>query len=170
MFFIPQNKLSLALAACCALSSCDMGSKTTKIQYMPDMADAPTVKAQEGYLDPPVHSIKKDAIIYPATVEEAEKVLQNPYAFDQEGILAQGKALYEKVCVTCHGADGKGEHLLKGFPKPPDISTADYYKKKDGFYFYRITFGAANMPGYAHSTSASERWKITHYLRTLQQK
>jgi mono/diheme cytochrome c family protein len=152
-----------------SLVGCDMGSKNTKIQYMPDMADAPTVKAQENYLDPPDHAVKVNAVFYPATAEEAELKLENPHPSDP-ATLESGKALYEKVCVTCHGADGKGLHKLgKTFPNPPDISTAAYAARKDGFFFHRITFGAASMPGYGHSTSAAERWKIIRYLRTLQQ-
>ena len=49
-----------------------------KVQYVPDMADAPTMKPQENYLEPPEGAVSTNAILYPATVEEAEKNLKNP--------------------------------------------------------------------------------------------
>ncbi len=158
----------LVAASLFSLNACEINSSNTKIQYMPDMADAPTVKAQENYLEPPLHSVPTNGVLYPDTIEEAEKVLKNPYP-PSEQIIADGKKLYETVCVACHGAKGNGENALgPKMPKATDITTADYKARTDGFYFYRITFGAANMPSYGHATSAHERWKIVHYLRTLQ--
>lgn len=152
-----------------ALAGCDLLSNTTsKVQYMPDMADAPTVKAQENYLEPPEHSVPINGVLYPDTLQEAEKELKNPYP-PSEQVIADGKKVYNHTCITCHGADAKGQNSLgERFPKVPDITTADYKAKNDAFYFYRITFGFSNMPGYGHSLSAHERWKAVHYLRTLQ--
>ena len=152
------------------LSSC-LDPKTTKIQYVPDMADAPTMKPQENYLDPPEHTIAMNRPLYPATAEISESVLQNPTP-DNDATIEQGKKWFNTFCIPCHGADGKGIGSITDVYMPaPNLTEASYKARKDGFFFHRITFGAqAIMPGYGHATSALERWQIVRYLRVLQKK
>lgn len=140
-----------------------------KVQYVPDMADAPTMKPQENYLEPPEGAVAMSAVLYPKTVEEAEANLKNPLPNDPQ-VLALGEKMFNTYCIPCHGAAAKGDGSITDlYPRPPDI-TADIYKKRaDGFFFYRITFGANIMPGYGHSIAAHERWAIVHYLRKLQE-
>ena len=164
----------LVLLSAVMLNACSEDRNATKLQYMPDMADAPTVKAQEDYLDPPEHSVSTAAILYPATIEVAEAELKMPAALAHpaklEANLAAGKRLYNTYCALCHGADGKGEGTLgKEYPiSVPDISRADLAARKDGFFFVKISKGGAMMPSYGHSTSPHERWQIISHLRTLQ--
>ena len=141
----------------------------TKLQYMPDMADAPTVKAQEDYLNPPDGAVAVNAILYPATAEESETVLRNPFRPNPQDLEA-GKELFATFCVPCHGATGKGNGTVieKGFPNPPDITGPDYAKREDGYFFHKITFGGAMMSGYGHAISPQERWQIVLYLKSLQ--
>jgi mono/diheme cytochrome c family protein len=161
-------RLASLLMFAVVFTGCEINSNNTKIQYMPDMADAPTVKAQESYIDPPEHSVPINGVLYPETVEESEKVLKNPYPASEQ-IVADGKHLFETFCTVCHGSDGKGDNALgAAFPRPPDITIPQYRERADGFYFHRITFGSAIMPSYGHAISPNERWKIIHYLRTLQ--
>ena len=144
------------------LTAC-LDPTTTKWQYMPDMADNPTVKAQEDYLDPPPHSIARNAVFYAETAETSTQTAS--VARD----VAQGKQLYETFCQVCHGAQGKGDGTIDdGFPQPPDIAQKVYRDRSDGFLFHRITFGTAIMPGYGHALSVAERWQIVYHLRTLQ--
>lgn len=167
--------LLLVVGGFLSLSACkEEGPNTTKLQYMPDMADAPTVKAQEGYIDPPEHSVTINAILYPADKQVAEQELRNPFG---EGVgtnpefLKRGEKLFNTYCSVCHGFDGKGKGTLgDAYPIPvPDITTATYLARKDGFFFAQISLGGNMMPSYAHSTSPHERWWIVSYLRTLQQ-
>jgi mono/diheme cytochrome c family protein len=149
------------------LGSCKFDHTLTKIQYMPDMADSQSTKSQLTYIDPPEGSVSRMQGIYPETAEEAEDVLRNPWTPDPMN-LAMGKRMYETYCTVCHGADGKGGHSLgDNFPMPPDITDASYKQRGDGFWFHRITFGAAIMPGYGHSISIHERWMLVHYAKTL---
>ncbi len=167
--------LWLLLGSFLGLSACrEEGRNTTKLQYMPDMADSPAVKAQESYLNPPDHSITVNAILYPEDRAVAESELRNPFA---EGsapggpdFMVQGKKLYDTYCTLCHGADAKGKGTLgAAYPLPvPDLTTAAYRARKDGFYFAQISLGGGNMPAYGHATSPHERWWIISYLRTLQ--
>ena len=72
-----------------SVSSC-MDGETTKLQYMPDMADAPTVKSYREYLDPPEGSIAIDAVFYPESAEQAELILENPLLKSREIAVEQG--------------------------------------------------------------------------------
>lgn len=157
-----------------ALNGCkEEGPNTTKLQYMPDMADSPAVKAQESYIDPPENSVTINAILYPENKQVAEQELRNPFG---EGaavgpeLIDRGKKLYNTYCYLCHGYDGKGKGTLgDAYPIPvPDLTTPDYQARKDGFYFAQISLGGNMMPAYAHATSPHERWWIVSYLRTLQ--
>lgn len=161
-----KNLLMLTVAF--GFVSC-LDPKVPKVQYVPDMADAPTMKAQENYLDPPEHSVANNAVLYPKTAEEAEKVLKNPYPATIE-VVEAGKKMYGIYCVPCHGTDAKGVGSITDVYMPaPDLTAKAYIDRGDGFFFHRITFGAqAIMPGYGHATTVHERWQIIHYLRTLQ--
>ncbi len=156
------------------LGACRSGKNATKLQYMPDMADNPTVKSQESYIDPPAHAVPINAILYPATAELAEAELRNPFGEDIAQMSPQmkerGKHLYDTYCIACHGYDGKGKGTLgDAYPIPvPDITRDEMKAKKDGWFFYRISKGGAQMPAYAHSTSPYERWWIIAHLRGLQ--
>lgn len=155
------------------LTACDHGPNGRKIQYVPDMADSPAPKAQKEYLDPPAFAVAMNATPYPKTVEEAEQMLKTPDAIAADPKTPEkGKQHYETFCVPCHGKDAKGIGTLGnvGAPQPPDITSATYATKGDGFFFYRITFGSAStlMPGYGHAISTHERWQIVAHLRNLQ--
>lgn len=168
--------LALSFAACS-----DDGQVKTKLQYVPDMADAPTVKPHEDYLDPPTGSVPLFSIIYPDTPQDAEKVLKNPLGENvSDNTLEKGKFLFDIYCKVCHGADGRGQGTLgAAYPAPPNISGEPYTNYKDGFFFHRITFGsfvkqgdswisAGLMPAYGDKTDPNERWEIVAYVRKLQ--
>ena len=153
---------------------CKDGPNDTKWQYFPDMADAPTVKAQESYIDPPEGSVTTKALLYPATIEESEKLLNSPLARlsgpRQESYAGQGKRLFGIFCQQCHGTDGKGiGSITDVYVQAPNLTLAAYKERKDGFFFHKITFGGAIMPGLGHAITALERWKIVLYLRKLQE-
>lgn len=91
-------------------------------------------------------------------------------------ILAEGKVLYEKYCSHCHGATGQGDGktVAAGFPPPPSYSTGASSRggaMKDlsaGKIFHTITYGVNMMGPHASQLNKEERWKITHYVQTLQ--
>ena len=168
-------KLALTGLALTGISACNVnGKNTTKLQYMPDMADGPITKAQRSTLTPPDGSVTVNAILYPATYDQAEAELRSPFGegaqLSQE-VLDKGKVMYQTYCTVCHGEDGKGKGPLgDAYPIPvPDITAANYLAKKDGFYFLRISQGGQMMPAYAYAISPHERWQLIAYLRTLQQ-
>lgn len=152
------------------LTACKDDPSISKMQYVPDMADAPTVKAQESFLEPPEGSISLNTAIYPDTVEEAEKSLFMPAELQQDSQAeVAGEHLWDTYCVVCHGPTGHGDGSVTDlFPRPPDLTLPVYQERTDGFFFYRITFGSAIMPSYGDKIDIAERWQIVKYLRKLQ--
>lgn len=154
-----------------ALAACTDNPNQTKMQYFPDMADSPAFKTQGNYLNPPEGSVARTAILYPETIEEAEKVLKNPFRGqpDEATHAANGEHKYGIYCAVCHGIDAKGGGRISDkFPRPPDLTLDMYKSKQDGFFFYRMTFGSALMPSYGDKTTAIERWDINLHLTKLQ--
>lgn len=153
-------------------AGCHQDPNQTILQYVPDMADAPTIKPQESFLNPPDGSVAMNTLIYPQTIEEMEKhFVMPPRIAKDPQVNAKGKVMFETFCAVCHGQDAKGKGTLTpDFPVPPDLTHQVYQDKKDGFFFYRITFGATLMPSYGYAISPVERWYIISYLRSLQGK
>src|SRR5574337_135109 len=96
----------------------------------------------------------------------------------QAGDPAQGKAIYEKKCVLCHGVDGKGDGpgAVNLDPKPRDFTKAKYKIRTspsgqaptDADLFRVITEGmpGTSMPAWK-VLSEKERWNLVAYLKTF---
>ena len=83
---------------------------------------------------------------------------------------AGGKANYEKLCVSCHGADGKGNPAMaKVFgEKELNIATKETAAKKDDELIKTITEGRGKMPASAAKTLSKEDQKaIIGHVRSL---
>ncbi|MBI3031251.1 MAG: c-type cytochrome [Candidatus Rokubacteria bacterium] len=95
-------------------------------------------------------------------------------------LLALGKRVYEKQCMACHGADGRGEgeaaYLL--YPKPRDFTAGKYALVStwdriptDEDLFRTISRGmpGSAMPSWGH-LSEEERWGLVHYVKAFAEK
>lgn len=166
-----QMKLEWSLVGLLLIAwGCDNDQKATKLQYMPDMADAPVVEAQEGYLDPPPHAIARESTRIFADPDKASERYVNTLPANEEN-LAAGKKFFGIYCGVCHGQDGKGNGTLtNNYPKDsvPDITRSEIRGNSDGWYMDKILRGGALMPSYAYATEHKERWQIIMYLRSMQ--
>ena len=166
--FVKRLLPAVIVALVVGTASCNNDPNTTKMQYVPDMADSSTVKPQREYLAPPEGSVSMNAILYPETMEESEKVLKNPFPANEQ-TEELGKVLFNSFCIPCHGEDGQGKGSITDvFPMPPDITSEAYVQRGDGMFFHKITFGGPIMPSLGHAISAHERWQIVHYVRKMQ--
>ena len=96
--------------------------------------------------------------------------IKNPFKGNLKS-LDDGKKLYVKNCVVCHGDKGKGDGIAAAGlnPKPADHSSEKIQKQSDGVIYWKIANGRSPMPGYAALTPA-QRWSLVNYVRTLKGK
>ncbi len=144
-------------------------SKTT-LEYMPDMADQPSIKAQEEMRVPPVGTLPRDYVPYPYKdrPEEAGVNLKNPLVPTME-VLQAGKAIFETYCSVCHGPTGLGNgSIVPKFPRPPALVSEKVRGWTDGRMYHVITTGQNLMSSYASQISPEDRWAVIHYVRVLQ--
>jgi mono/diheme cytochrome c family protein len=151
-------------------------------EWFSQMKEQPAVQAMENVppLLPPEGTIPFGGIEprikvtieqpVPAMTPEAE-ALVNPVAATGDSVQ-RGKQLYTINCGVCHGPDGmanlalvpvalamtQGGMLPLPLVRVPTLS--------DGFLFTKIRYGKPGMPGYPQ-ISATDRWHIVNYLRTL---
>jgi mono/diheme cytochrome c family protein len=93
---------------------------------------------------------------------------KNPVAVNETSI-ALGKKIYERQCLVCHGATGKGDgpaavHLEK---RPGNLSNPKLWEQSDGALFWKINEGHRPMPTFKNIMSDEERWPVINYIRTL---
>jgi mono/diheme cytochrome c family protein len=117
----------------------------------------------------------------PADVSDAPPVeyqaLDAGPIVDTPDARARGKATYEKLCVECHGAKGKGDGPFGAplKPTPADLTGAPAVDSDAGWWYWRVSEGVAGvdpeqftaMPPWKYILSEQERWEIVYYGRAL---
>jgi len=80
-----------------------------------------------------------------------------------------GKATYDKLCVSCHGADGKGNPAMAKTmgEKGLNLTTKDVQSKKDDELLKVITQGEGKMPASGKNLSKQEQTDVLSYVRAL---
>jgi mono/diheme cytochrome c family protein len=104
----------------------------------------------------------------------AGKARKNPVASSPESITA-GKALFQKNCRFCHGADAKGNGPMAPEGTHPSNLTDDKWDRgsTDGEIFLVISSGAGpkfDMKGFKSKMTETEIWNVVNYVRSLQAK
>jgi mono/diheme cytochrome c family protein len=94
-------------------------------------------------------------------------------ALSQEvpGNPQNGKILFEKHCVQCHGEKGAGDGPDTKFltVRPANFHSLESRSKTDWELMTIITFGAAFSPmhGWSDRLTEDERWDVLRYIRLL---
>ena len=100
----------------------------------------------------------------------AERTLKSPLP-DGDEILAEGKELYNRFCVHCHGNEGGGDGLVgQVYLGVTPYNSAAVKDKEEGHIYHVITHGKGRMLAHASQLDPIERWKIVRYVQTLQKK
>lgn len=98
--------------------------------------------------------------------EAAKK--KNPLGRTPESTGA-GRRVYQRLCIRCHGPEGKGDGTAATGAQPPDLTDAQWdFGGTDGEIFGAIHDGtSADMEGYAARLSDTDIWHVVNYLRSL---
>jgi mono/diheme cytochrome c family protein len=103
-------------------------------------------------------------------VPGAYQHLTNPTQATTE-TLEEGKRIFTRECVVCHGDAGRGHGPFQGGlePPPPDFSSVSYQYFSEDFYFWNISEGVpwTAMPPWKLVYGEEQRWELVRYLRTV---
>jgi mono/diheme cytochrome c family protein len=87
------------------------------------------------------------------------------------GDAAKGKTIYERHCVTCHGAQGKGDGPAGKFmnPKPANFTSPESMKKSDAELLKTIESGKPGTPmaAWKGTLSPEQMQDVLAYVRSL---
>jgi mono/diheme cytochrome c family protein len=83
--------------------------------------------------------------------------------------IARGKAVYEKHCRGCHGAQGRGDGYPFLKPPPADLSVVVVQSKTDTMLLSTIRHGHSEtaMGAWRVVLSDAESMDVLAYVRTL---
>ena len=97
---------------------------------------------------------------------EAAKI-KNPIAAAPES-LAAGRRVYQRLCIRCHGPDGKGDGEAAVGAQPSDLTGTLQFGSSDGDMFSVIRHGTSkDMESYAERISETDTWNVINYVRSL---
>lgn len=100
--------------------------------------------------------------------EQAQKT--NPISPDESSFTA-GRKIYVARCAACHGktGDGDGDDAIAFGFYPAKLSDPKVREEPEGALYWKITTGKKPMPEFGTRLSATDRWNVINYIRTLSQ-
>ena len=165
-----------------SLSGCGGDPASPGWEYMPDMvhsvpydafAPNPVTADRKTLRRPAPGTIPRGFRPFPygPGPEEAERAgreLRNPFPPTPE-VMARGEELYGTFCRPCHGVTGQGDGpVAKKFPPPPAYTSTGTRDLPPGRLYHVISHGSGRMPSYATQIAADDRWRLVHWVQTLQ--
>ena len=88
-------------------------------------------------------------------------------------VLKQGRAIFERSCQKCHGADGTGGGPDDD-PRNPAADLTDEFRidlNPDGVMYHRVFSGKPPiMPAFKSQLSPNEIWAVVEYAKSLRKK
>ncbi len=80
--------------------------------------------------------------------------------------VEEGKVLFQKNCISCHGIPGKGENNKA--INATDLGDESYQLKHTvGEVFYQFNTGMGAMPSFKNRFSEEEKWHIAFYVKSF---
>ncbi|MBI1767229.1 MAG: cytochrome c [Bacteroidetes bacterium] len=98
----------------------------------------------------------------------ADKVV-NPYS-GSSTFAAEGKKIYESMCVICHGDKGKGNGAagVSLTPRPANFLAITVRHESDGAIFWKLSEGNPPMASYKTLLTETQRWQLVLFIRQLE--
>ena len=121
--------------------------------------------------DPVPNTVKRSLYLpyrIPKDSLELAALIKNPLASTEE-VLKEGRVLYTRYCVHCHGEKGMGDGLVGiAYKGVIALNSRAVKNKSEGHIFHVITHGKGRMWAHGSQVSIENRWKIVKYVQTLQ--
>lgn len=121
--------------------------------------------------DPVPNTVKRSSYLpyrIPKDSLELAALIKNPLASTEE-VLKEGKVLYTRYCVHCHGEKGMGDGLVGiAYKGVTAYNSRAVKNRSEGEIFHVITHGKGRMWAHGSQVSIENRWKIVKYVQTLQ--
>ena len=121
--------------------------------------------------DPVPNTVKRSSYLpyrIPKDSLELAAFIKNPLASTEE-VLKEGKVLYTRYCIHCHGEKGMGDGLVGiAYKGGLALNSRAVKNKSEGHIFHVITHGKGRMWAHGSQVSIENRWKIVKYVQTLQ--
>lgn len=89
---------------------------------------------------------------------------------DTPGTVAAGRAIYQRLCLVCHGAQGAGDGpaAFTMNPRPLDLAVhVPLHAPGEHFHWISEGIPGTSMPGWRSQLSDTERWQVVRYLYAL---
>lgn len=183
-------QLAVLLVLAGAMASCGRGNNDPGIQYSPEMYESIPFEPFKQVMDstspfkngqtmqePPAGTISRDGYAAfefgPGDSVKANNpkliALKNPIPLS-ESVLKEGEVLYTRFCAVCHGKSGAGNGTVA---QHDAINPTAFNSTKVGAYtpgqiYHTIMYGQGVMGSYASQLDYEERWKVVHFVKTLQ--
>lgn len=94
-----------------------------------------------------------------------------PVLHADEAQAEQGRVVYERQCVSCHGPQGKGDGPAAPFlsPRPGNLISAATSVKSDAELLAVISNGKprTSMPAWRETLTEEQRHDVLAYIRSL---
>ena len=121
--------------------------------------------------DPVPNTVKRSLYLpyrIPKDSLELAALIKNPLASTEE-VLKEGKVLYTRYCIHCHGEKGMGDGLVGiAYKGVTAYNSRAVKSRSEGEIFHAITHGKGRMWAHGSQVSIENRWKIVKYVQTLQ--
>lgn len=110
-----------------------------------------------------------DATSFSTGRDSAGQFIDNPLPVSDE-VLHRGRERYDIFCRPCHGETGDGQSVIRERTGIPSANLLDERIRQypDGQIYSVITEGMGLMADYASQIRPEDRWRIIHYIRSLQ--
>jgi mono/diheme cytochrome c family protein len=82
--------------------------------------------------------------------------------------VQQGRQIFEKNCVSCHGqnAEGDGPAAAAINPRPTNLKAMSG-NHPDGDFAWKIANGRGAMPAWKDTLSSEQIWHLVNYIQSL---
>ena len=118
---------------------------------------------------PGIAGLAAGAVILVSTGEP--ETVRNPFPPNPESLEA-GRVVYEQMCQTCHGLEGRGDGpgAADLTPPPADLVVhGPLHPEHDLFRFVRDGVPGTAMAPLGDRLSDEEIWHVVNYVKTFEE-